>query len=207
MNDGSGGRRPAQGRPGSGAGPRGRQPGPQRSVPRGAPGRIPGARHRAVLAAALAGTALLAAACGGNAKPVSAALTNYQKALAFSQCMRAHGEPGFPDPQPNGNLLIDGQKDHLNGALMNKASKACQHLMPLGPPMTAAQQRKVTAQALKFVACMRTHGLPAFPDPKVDSRGIELQIPQGVALNSAVLKNAQQACRNLSPGGPAFARG
>jgi hypothetical protein len=148
------------------------------------------------------GTALLAAACGGSAKPVSAALTNYQKALAYSQCMRAHGEPGFPDPQPNGSLLIDGAKDRLNGALMNKASKACQHLMPLGAPMTAAQQRKLTAEALKFVACMRAHGLPTFPDPKVDSRGIGLQIPQGVALNSPVLKNAQQACKNLAPGGP-----
>jgi predicted amidohydrolase YtcJ len=150
---------------------------------------------------------LLAAACGGGAKPVSAALTDYQKALAYSQCMRAHGEPGFPDPQSNGNLLINGQKDHLNGALMDKASKACQHLMPLGPPMTAAQQRKVTAEALKFVACMRAHGLPTFPDPTGNSRGIEIQVPQGVAPNSPVFKNAQQACRSLVPGGPAFARG
>lgn len=206
MNDGSDRRRLAQGWPGPGAGPRGRQPGPQRCVLRGVPGRIPRARRPAVLAAALAGTALLAAACSGSAKPVSVALTNYQKALAYSQCMRAHGEPGFPDPQPNGNLLINGPKDHLNGALMNKASKACQHLMPVGPPMTAAQQQKVTAEALKFVACMRSHGLPTFPDPQVNSRGIELQVPQGVAPNSAVLKNAQQACRNLLPGGPLWAR-
>ena len=168
---------------------------------------MPGARRPAALAAALVGTALLAAACGGGAKPVSAALTNYQKALAYSQCMRAHGEPGFPDPQSNGNLLINGQEDHLNAALMNKASKACQHLMPLGQPMTAAQQRKVTAAALKFVACMRAHGLPTFPDPTVNSRGIEIQVPQGVAPNSAVFRNAQQACKNLTPGGPAFARG
>ena len=62
-----------------------------------------------ILAAALAAMALLAAACGGSGAPVSAQVTNYQKALAFSQCMRAHGEPGFPDPQPNGNLLINGQ--------------------------------------------------------------------------------------------------
>ncbi|HET7247601.1 MAG TPA: hypothetical protein VFJ07_22510 [Streptosporangiaceae bacterium] len=167
------------------------------------PGRLPGARRPAVLAAALAGTALLAAACsGGSGVPVSARQANYQEALAYSQCMRTHGEPGFPDPQPNGDLLIDGPKDHLNAALMNSASKACQHLMPLGPPMTAAQQRKVTAEALKFVACMRAHGLPTFPDPKVDSRGIEVQVPRGVAQNSAVLKNAQQACRYLIPGGP-----
>jgi len=164
---------------------------------------MPGARRRAVLAAALAGTALLAAACSGSsAAPVSAKQANYQKLLAYSQCMRAHGEPGFPDPQPDGNLLIDGQKDHLNGALMNSANKACQHLMPKSPPLTASQQQKLTAQALKFVACMRTHGIPTFPDPTVNSRGIEMQIPQGVTPNSPVLKNAQQACRNLIPGGP-----
>jgi len=163
---------------------------------------MPGVRRRAAVAAVLAGTALLAAACGGSAAPVSAALTNYQKALAFSQCMRAHGEPGFPDPQPNGDLLINGPKDHLNGALMNSASKVCQHLMPKSPPLTASQQQKLTAEALKFVACMRAHGLATFPDPKVSSGGIEVQVPQGVAPNSTVFKNAQQACRNLIPGGP-----
>jgi hypothetical protein len=157
----------------------------------------------AVLAAALAGTALLAAACGGGSgSPVSTKQANYQKLLAYSQCMRTHGEPGFPDPQPNGNLLIDGPKDHLNGALMNSANKACQHLMPKSPPLTASQQQKLTAQALKFVACMRNHGIPNFPDPTVNSRGVEMQIPSSVTPNSAVFKKAQQACRNLVPLGP-----
>jgi hypothetical protein len=197
MGDSSGGRRPARGWPGSGAGPRRRAPGPRRHQPRYP--RPPGARPVA-LAAALAGTALLAA-CSGSGAPASANETAYQKAVAFSVCMRAHGEPGFPDPQPNGNLLIDGKKDHLNGALMNSANKACQHLMPKIKPMTAAQQQKLTAQALKFVACMRAHGLPTFADPKISAQGIEMQIPSGVAPNSAVLRNAQQACQHLMPGG------
>ena len=163
--------------------------------------RRPAARP-AVLAAALAGTALLAAACGGGGAPASAQLTNYQKALAFSQCMRAHGEPGFPDPQPNGNLLIDGRKDHLNGALMNSASKACQHLMPKAPPLTASQQQKLIARTLRFVACMRAHGLPTFPDPQVNSRGIEMQLPKGLQPGSPVFRAAQQACKALMPGLP-----
>jgi hypothetical protein len=164
--------------------------------------RRPGARP-VVPAAALAGTALLAAACGGGSgTAASAQLTNYRKALAYSQCMRAHGEPGFPDPQPNGNLLIDGPKDHLNGALMNSASKACQHLMPKAPPLTAAQQQKLTAQALRFVACMRAHGLSTFPDPQVNSGGIELQLPKGLQPNSPVFRAAQQACKKLMPGLP-----
>jgi hypothetical protein len=74
--------------------------------------------------------------------------------------------------------------------------------MPKIKPMTAAQQQKLTARALRFVACMRAHGLPTFPDPKVNAQGIELEMPTSVAPNSAVLRNAQQACRNLIPFGP-----
>jgi hypothetical protein len=42
--------------------------------------------------------------------------TAYQQSLAYAQCMRAHGEPGYPDPASNGGFIIDGKKDHLNGS-------------------------------------------------------------------------------------------
>ncbi len=122
-------------------------------------------RRAGVLAAAGAAIALLAAACGGGGSPALAGTTAYQKALAYAQCMRAHGEPSYPDPTSNGGFIINGQKDHLNGQLMQSANKTCQHLLPKSAPMTAAQQRQVTAQALKYVACMRTHGIPDMPDP------------------------------------------
>lgn len=158
-------------------------------------------RRAGLLAAALAGLAVLAAACGGGS-PAAAGDTAYQKMLAYSQCMRSHGEPGFPDPQSNGDLLIDGKKDHLNGALMGSASKACQHLMPKSAPLTAAQQRQLASQALRFAACMRSHGLPDFPDPTVNSQGVSIRGPAGVGPDSPVFQSAQQACRKLMPGGP-----
>lgn len=163
-----------------------------------------GVRWRAgAIVAAVAATGMLAAACGGSGSaPATAAQTAYQKTLAYSQCMRAHGEPGFPDPQPNGNLLINGPADQLNGARMSSANKACQHLLPKNKPLTAAQQRTVTAQALKFVACMRAHGIADMADPVVNSGGISLQIPQGLKPGSPVLQAAQQACRKLAPGMP-----
>jgi hypothetical protein len=116
--------------------------------------------------------------------------------------MRAHGEPGFPDPQPNGAVLINGQKDHLNGALMNSADRACRHLLPNGGQMTAAQQKQALDKALKFVECMRSHGIADMPDPSARGGGVSLQLPSGIDFHSPVFKSAQQACRKLIPGGP-----
>ena len=165
-------------------------------------------RPPAALAAVVAGAALATAACGGGSPAASAtpgSQAYYQDAVAYAQCMRSHGEPGFPDPQPNGNFLIKGPKDAFSGAQMNSASKACQHLLPKTPPLTAAQQRHLVAQALRFVACMRTHGIPGMPDPIVNSGGIEMKIGgpsgSGPAPGSPVLRAAMQACRKFAPGG------
>jgi hypothetical protein len=159
-----------------------------------------------VLAAAGAVIVLLAAACGGGGGSAALSETAYQKALAYAQCMRAHGEPSYPDPTSNGGFIINGQKDHLNGQLMQSANKTCQHLLPKTKPMTAAQQRQATAEALKYVACMRTHGIPNMPDPQVNAEGVRFSIGgpngKGPPPNSPVLHNAMQACQKLLPGGP-----
>jgi hypothetical protein len=86
---------------------------------------------------------------------------------------------------------------------MQSANKACQHLLPKSAPMTAAQQRQATSQALKYVACMRSHGLPTFPDPVVNANGVEFQGPKGgPGPDSPRFQFAMRACQKLLPGGP-----
>jgi predicted amidohydrolase YtcJ len=166
------------------------------------------ARWRAgAMVTTLAAIAVLATACGGTSSPVLAGQTAYQKALAYSQCMRAHGIPGFPDPQPNGSILLGATPGQPTGTLMNSANKACQHLLPKTHPMTAAQLRQATNQALKFVACMRAHGITDMQDPVVNSQGIGFRIggpgsANGPRPNSPVFQSAQHACQKLMPGGP-----
>jgi hypothetical protein len=68
-------------------------------------------------------------------------------------------------------------------------------------PLTPAQQRQALNQALKFTACMRSHGLPDMADPVVSAGGTSQRLPN-VKPNSPVFQSAQQAYRKLLPGGP-----
>ena len=66
---------------------------------------------------------------GGQAPPLSA-----QKLAAevkWAQCMRAHGLPGFPDPNAQG-AFDSSRFDHSSPAFQT-ANKACKALEPTGP--------------------------------------------------------------------------
>jgi hypothetical protein len=62
------------------------------------------------------------------------------------------------------------------------------------------------AQALKFSACMRSHGEPNFPDPEISSSGggtsVRLRVTpsSGIDPGSPTFKKAEQACRAFVPG-------
>jgi hypothetical protein len=161
--------------------------------------RSPGRRRAGVLAAGLAGIALLAAACSGS--PAAPASKAYQKALAFTQCMRSHGAPTFPDPSSQG--AFDVSQIDVNSPLILSAASACKRLMPpnaVQPP--AAQNRELVSQALNYAACMRSQGIPNFPDPKIQNGGssVEYQIPAGADPNSPVFLSAGHLCHKLFPG-------
>jgi hypothetical protein len=156
-----------------------------------------------VLAIVLAGTALLTAACGGGSSTVAAGTTAYQKALAFSECMRSHGVPDYPDPNSDGQIVIQGQKLGGSAGQAGIAQNACQHLLASGGQINGAQQQQELSQALKYAACMRSHGIPNFPDPSVVNGGgaIGQRLPPGISPSSPQFQAANQACRQYQPGG------
>jgi hypothetical protein len=129
----------------------------------------------------------------------------------MAQCMRANGVPSFPDsppngggggleisPGPNGTLKVNGVT--VPQATFQSASHKCQKYLPQGPPVSQAQLAKIRQGALKMAQCMRTHGVPNFPDPQVSAgpggHGIGLRI--GVAGNGS---GGNQASKS---GPPAF---
>jgi hypothetical protein len=59
--------------------------------------------------------------------------------------------------------------------------------------------------ALKFSACMRSHGYPDFPDPTLQNGGLALSLSPSAGVNpdSPQFQSAQQTCQKLTGfGGP-----
>jgi hypothetical protein len=154
-------------------------------------------RRTCALAAAVAGITLLVAACGGGGSSVAAGPAAYQKAAAFAHCMRSHGALSWPDPNSQG-IFVSDKATRADFRAPASANKACQYL-DTGAPMTAAQQRQATTQALKFAECMRSHGIPHWPDPAVNANGVVFNGTGGAGRGSPLLRSAQQACRSLLP--------
>ncbi len=152
-----------------------------------------------------AGIALLTACSGGSSSTGSATgqSTAYQQALAYAQCIRAHGIPDFPDPNSKGQFVVqNGSSDptsNVSKSVANAALKACLSKAPpsiaQGPSGTQGGG-SATPNELKFAQCMRSHGEPDFPDPA--SNG-SITLPPGMNAESPQFQAAEKACQSLMP--------
>jgi hypothetical protein len=146
-------------------------------------------------------------ATNGAASGLSLAGGNATQALAYSQCMRAHGVADFPDPNAQGMIQISGGSTSdlsPNNPTFQKAQNACQSKMPRPSP---AQQAEALQNALKMAQCMRDHGIADFPDPQSGSGGrisISLHGSPGSDLNPSdpAFQRAQKVCMPNAPKQP-----
>jgi hypothetical protein len=162
-------------------------------------------------AAARNGVATLGPAAGSgaaaSAKPSASSGDARTAMLAFAQCMREHGVANFPDPGEGGSFRVEGGPGKgidPQSSTMDAAQQACAPLLPKRPEGAAGDERGF-AEALKFSACMRSHGVPNFPDPQRSADGgITLMIggpdSSDVDPNSPAMKAAEQACQSFMPG-------
>jgi hypothetical protein len=158
---------------------------------------------------------LLFAACGGgppaavarlaSSSPAtagaSAGESGQQQGIAHSQCMRAHGVPGFPDPSPQGYVQLgSGDGINPNSSQFQAALAICAKLDPVGGQGTQSHFDQDMTDALKFAACMRAHGIADFPDPvPYGNGGVQLLVPKGIGVNvnSPQFAAATRICQPL----------
>lgn len=144
------------------------------------------------------------AGCGSTGAP-SGTVTNASasggkssdQALQFAQCMRAHGVSNFPDPSGNEIRITPAI---AQSPVFRTAQNACRQYLPNGgqPPVTAPGSR---AAALAFAKCMRSHGLPDFPDPLTS---VPTSPPAGSVAIISLHGMAFELGPGLDPRSPAF---
>jgi hypothetical protein len=166
--------------------------------------------------AAVAMSGLLVAGCSGGSSgapvarldasatqsnlPASPPATSTQLggAVGFAQCMRSHGVLNWPDPNSSGafdKAKLTSQQLEVSSSQLQTAQNACQHLLPAE---SATQQRLNAGQALRFSQCVRSHGVPNFPDPDGTGR---IPDPASVGVNqgSSQFEAANNACAKYRP--------
>jgi hypothetical protein len=159
-----------------------------------------------------AALALLVAACssgtltGSGGSPSAAGSgsspsTNAQKMLAFSRCVRAHGVPNFPDPNSSG-VLPKSQVDQLTASnpQFPAAHRACGHLLPNSGQPTQAQVQQAWNDMRNFARCMRSHGVPNWPDPARTSQQDQrpfFHVPDSINPNAPLITTTIRACQHV----------
>jgi hypothetical protein len=135
------------------------------------------------------------ARAGGSPSSGSTALA---EAVAYSQCIRSHGVPNFPDPvqTPSGGYGYRTAGIDPNSAAFQGALQACKAL-PSPWNSTGQQLSPAQQQAwLNWAQCIRAHGLPDFPDPTFSGSEVH---DSGVGQSSPQLQQAMDACRAQRP--------
>ncbi|GAA1007215.1 hypothetical protein GCM10009556_017740 [Acrocarpospora pleiomorpha] len=141
-------------------------------------------------------TGIASAAGASTAATAAPSPTSSGDPLKFAQCMRENGVD-MPDPEPGGNQVMIRQKKGQE-AVTEKALKACEQYRPIVDGKNV-DDGKLQDEMLKFAQCMRDNGVD-MPDPQVDGGRVRMGGP-GMDPDSPVFKKAEEACRDLAPGG------
>jgi hypothetical protein len=163
----------------------------------------------------LAALALLVAACtsnsggpgvasvgsssaGGSSSTTSSASTG---PLAFSQCMRSHGMPTFPDPNGSGALPKEtAQQLGVSSSQYQTAQTACAHLLPNSGGVSQTDIQQMMSGMQSFAVCMRSHGVSNWPDPSTDRAGYPtFYLQHKIDENSPPIVTKIHTCQHLLP--------
>jgi hypothetical protein len=113
--------------------------------------------------------------------------------------MRSHGEPDYRDPQvasSDGHVQVTispGSADP-NSPAFKFANHDCHNLLPNGGRPAAGTDDQ--PQDLAFADCMRSHGVPSFPDADRDGA---FTLPSTISEQAPQFERASHECTGLEP--------
>jgi hypothetical protein len=168
----------------------------------------------------MAAAAVAVAGCGSSSHgTVTGTAGKGDDMVAFAACMRSHGVTNFPDPGTNGasgiSIALTQHPGSAPSATVNGVAvaapafqagmQACHSKLPNGGKPPAAQTAARRAQALAMAKCMRSHGVPNYPDPQFGTGPgglFRMRLGPGpnVNPNSPAFRSAVAACQPAKGG-------
>jgi hypothetical protein len=148
------------------------------------------------------GTATASSASTSSTATTSKKLTARDKAVKFSECIRAHGVRDFPDPNEKNQFQYGVS---VSPAVWKQATTACKDLQPPGT-LSGKRTPKQQSASLRFAQCIRDNGVKDFPDPVngeplVDTTKIpSSNKPGGMTILNAAMKKCGKVL-DLAAGG------
>jgi hypothetical protein len=134
--------------------------------------------------------------------------------------MRSHGVPNYPDPGSGGVLpKTSAQQLGVSNSQFQAAQSACHHQLPntggsfqqhaqqcvLADDCPPALVQRMLTSGRTFAACMRSHGVPNWPDPSIDT-GAYQGVPffdlskEGINDHSPQIRSKMGECGRLTGG-------
>ena len=116
--------------------------------------------------------------------------------------MRSHGVSDFPDPTIGSNGLPSWTFDAGNVSPQSPAFRAAHQVCKKDLPslvQTSAEKAAANAAALKYATCMRSDGVPNFPDPNGQGL-IQVNATGSLDASSPQYRKAETACNSLNNG-------
>jgi len=155
------------------------------------------------------GLAVSLAACGSSPTPGTSTSqasesTIYRDAIAFSNCVRSHGLPAFPDPDADGDIPKAKVLPLSHAPALRDATRACSKLMPTaagrGGVLTSREIAQLRNGMVKFASCIRSDGVTTWPDPSIGRQERPVfNLSNTDPASPAVTADIEQ-CRHEMPG-------
>lgn len=157
-----------------------------------------GASPNAGVASVGTTTSTTSGSTNGGGSPAA----QFHEAVRYSSCMRSHGVSKFPEPADHGasRSLKVTKSAIVSTPHFATGARDCARYATAGSTVPTLTSRDRT-DYLRAAACMRSHGVTAFPDPVFTGGRVSFPIPSAIDPNSTSFRQARAVCERLVPPG------
>ena len=74
------------------------------------------------------------------------------------------------------------------------------------PAGTGTGKKAGYGEMLEYSQCVRSHGVPGFPDPTFQNSSVQVNVPSTINQNSSQFMSAATVCTKLIPAGLPYTR-